>query len=120
MVERPENDSERPAKEPSDQTTPDKTSKNWIEGLAKRSTGLPGDVKSSAASGPESKEKSPWSYAGLGIQFAGTVCLFMYAGYKLDEWQGWSSHVGLITLSLLAVVGNMYLLIKESIKQDKS
>ncbi len=105
MVEPPEKDRQPPDKA------------GWIENLAKRSTGLPKDEASSSDTGSQG-EKSPWAYAGLGIQFAGTVCLFAYLGHVLDRWQGWNNW-GLITLSLVAVIGNMYLLIKESIKQDQ-
>ena len=86
----------------------------WIEGLAKRSTGLPEDV-----SRKESKkgEKSPWSYAGLGIQFAGSIALFAWFGFELDRKMGWTPW-GLVSLSMIAVIGNLYLLIKENLKDD--
>lgn len=119
MLEPPKNAPQETAKPPeSTPTSPSENAPNtWLDSLAKRSTGLPSDAKSSPPGPPEPKEKSPWAYAGLGIQFAGTVCLFAYAGYELDRWQGWHGG-GLITLSLLAVVGNMYLLIKDSIKRQ--
>jgi hypothetical protein len=119
MLDHPKKDPHDTAK-PSE-STPTNPSENapdtWLNSLAKRSTGLPPEAKPSPARPSEPKEKSPWAYAGLGIQFAGTVCLFAYAGYELDRWQGWHGG-GLITLSLLAVVGNMYLLIKDSIKRQ--
>jgi len=88
---------------------------SFIEDLAKRSTGLAEHQKPLESAGD--KERSPWSYAGLGIQFAATVALFAYAGYVIDRWLGWRGGM-LITLTLLAVVGNLYLLIKESLRAD--
>jgi F0F1-type ATP synthase assembly protein I len=85
----------------------------WIESLAHRSTGLPGTEKKK----PAAKEKSPWRYAGLGLQFAGTAGLFVFMGYKLDERQGWSPW-GTVSLGMLGVIGGLYLLIKEVIKEN--
>src|SRR5690349_17991883 len=69
----------------------------WIEDLALKSTGLPG------LSGPpptkETGEKTLWSYAGLGLQFAGTTAIFALMGYQLDRWTGWTPW-GLISLSM--------------------
>lgn len=85
----------------------------WIESLAHRSTGLPGTEKKK----PAAKEKSPWRYAGVGLQFAGTAALFVFMGYKLDEWQGWSPW-GTVSLGMLGVIGSLYLLIKDVIKEN--
>ena len=104
------------------ETPPEKSSKDesegWVENLAKRSSGLPSEeAKPAAKSDPE--EKSLWAYAGLGIQFAATVSLFAYGGYKLDQYMGWKG-LALITLSLIAVVGNLYLLIKDALKENRT
>jgi len=80
----------------------------------KQSTGLPEDSK------PEVKTdegSSLWSLAGLGLQFAGTAALFALMGYALDRQMGWSPW-GMISLSMVGVIGGLYLLIKESLKQN--
>ena len=89
--------------------------KSFVDDLARRSSGLPEHQKPEPAS---SQEKSPWAYAGLGLQFAGTVGLLAFAGYEIDQWRHWNN-VALITLTLIAVIGSMYMLIKESINADK-
>ena len=94
----------------------DSKPEGWIDGLARRSTGLPGDETPA----PKDREgdKKLWSVFGLGIQFAATVALFALMGYELDKKMNWAPW-GLVTLSLLAVIGNLYLLIKESLKEDR-
>ncbi len=93
----------------------DDKKKSYLDDLANRSSGLPEHQKPPL---PDSHEKSPWAYAGLGLQFAGSIGLFAFAGYKIDQWQGWNN-VAIITLTLIALVGNMYLLIKEALNADK-
>lgn len=105
MLKPPSDDSDDASKQPD---------KSFFDDLAKRSSGLPEHQKPVV---PDTQEKSPWAYAGLGLQFAGSVGLFAFAGYKIDQWQHWNN-AALITLTLIAVVGNMYLLIKESIRAD--
>jgi F0F1-type ATP synthase assembly protein I len=88
----------------------------WLESLAQRSTGLP---EHQTRSSPESRkgDTSLWRLAGLGVQFAATTAIFAFMGIVLDKKMGWSPW-GLVSLSLIAVIGNLYLLIKESLKQD--
>ena len=88
----------------------------WIDSLAQRSTGLPEYTKDPSARKPEN-ESSPWRYAGLGLQFAGTTGLFVFMGYELDKRMGWTPW-GLVGLGMLGLVGGLYLLIKEVIKAD--
>jgi F0F1-type ATP synthase assembly protein I len=92
------------------------TGGSWVERLAERSTGLPEFEKEPAAQ-PDKADRGLWRLAGLGIQFAATVALFAWMGNALDRRMGWSPW-GLVSLSLIAVVGNLYLLIKETLKQD--
>jgi F0F1-type ATP synthase assembly protein I len=124
MAERREDHLERTTKNsssPSDnviegeksQTSTDRNV-GWIDSLAQRSTGLPG---TSRATKTESDEKSPWRYAGLGLQFAGTTLIFVLMGYQLDKKMGWSPW-GLVSLGMLGVIGGLYLLIKEVIKEN--
>jgi len=54
--------------------------------------------------------------AGLGFQFALTVALFTVFGHVLDQKLGWSPW-GVVVMVSVAVVGNLYLLIKESMKE---
>jgi ATP synthase protein I len=115
--EQPPSTSSSPSEKPSDGEVSgdsDDQKVGWIEGLAERSTGLPG---TSRATKPNPEEKSPWRYAGLGLQFAGTSLLFVWFGYMLDNWMGWTPW-GLVSLGMLGVIGGLYLLIKEVIKEN--
>src|SRR3954463_986502 len=90
---------------------------SWLEKLAQKSTGLPDtSPKPDSPASSKDSDTSLWKYAGLGIQFAGTVALFAFFGYELDKWQNWSPW-GVISLSMIAVIGNLYLLIKEGLKE---
>jgi F0F1-type ATP synthase assembly protein I len=95
---------------------PDPSEKNvgWIDSLAQRSTGLPG---TSRAEDKATDEKSPWRYAGLGLQFLGTTLLFVWMGYELDKRMGWTPW-GMVSLAMLSVIGSLYLLIKDVIKEN--
>jgi F0F1-type ATP synthase assembly protein I len=104
---------EDPRREQQGPPHPAEPKPGWIEGLAMRSTGLPGDA------GPSEKleaDKSPWRFAGLGIQFAATTAVFAWMGWELDRRMGWSPW-GLVSLSMFAVIGGLYLLIKEVVKE---
>jgi F0F1-type ATP synthase assembly protein I len=105
---------DKPAQPPAEPAV--KPAAGWVERLAERSTGLPEYEKRSE---PESDkgDHGLWRLAGLGLQFAATVALFAWMGNALDHRMGWSPW-GLVILSLLAVIGNLYLLIKETLKQD--
>ena len=54
----------------------------------------------------------------MGLQFALTVVVFYYIGYRLDLRFGWGNKAT-ITLTLLGTIGSMYLLIKEALKSNK-
>jgi F0F1-type ATP synthase assembly protein I len=88
----------------------------WIDNLARRSTGLEGDVTPLHGARPKS-ESNLWRLAGLGVQFAATVAIFAFMGNAIDKRMGWSPWT-LVAFSLLAIIGNLYLLIKETLKQD--
>ena len=90
---------------------------NWINNLAQRSSGLPGteSPKRPQAGG----DSSLWSLAGLGIQFAVSVGLLAYLGVWLDRKFGWTPWA-VVTLTSLAVIGNLYLLIKESLRRESA
>jgi F0F1-type ATP synthase assembly protein I len=92
----------------------DSDAPDWIDSLAQRSSGLPGTSRATKAT---TKEKSPWRYAGIGLQFLGTTLLFVWIGYELDKRMGWSPW-GMVTLAMLSVIGSLYLLIKDVIKEN--
>lgn len=102
-------------KNPSPPPPSDPPKTGWIEGLAKRSSGLPEDVSQKR---PDAGDKTLWTFAGLGLQFAATTAVFALMGYGLDRKMGWSPW-GMIGLTMLAVIGSLYLLIKEAIKDGK-
>ncbi|MCL2646768.1 MAG: AtpZ/AtpI family protein [Phycisphaerales bacterium] len=86
-----------------------------LRGLAKRSTGLPADTTPTRENG----DPDAWKVAGLGLQFAITIALFTLFGHILDQKLNWSPW-GVVSMVLIAVVGNLYLLIKESLKENNS
>jgi ATP synthase protein I len=100
---------------PTDSATPPATPKRngWLSDLAQRSTGLPGPDAETPP--PKPLEKSAWSYAGIGLQFAATTAVFTCMGLYMDGHWG-TSPWGTLGLTLLGLVGGMYLLIKESLK----
>ncbi|WP_247231911.1 AtpZ/AtpI family protein [Telluribacter sp. SYSU D00476] len=51
-------------------------------------------------------------YSGLAFQMLGTILVFTYAGYKLDEWQQNKVPVWTLILSLLSIGGSLYMFIR--------
>jgi hypothetical protein len=51
-------------------------------------------------------------FSGLAMQMLGTILVFTYAGYKLDEHLELSTPVWTIILSLTSIGGSLYLLIR--------
>jgi F0F1-type ATP synthase assembly protein I len=93
--------------------------KGWVGDLAQRSSGLPNDTtKADPKTGSDQQDSNPWKFAGVGIQFAGTIGLFALFGYGIDRHFGWSPW-GTVTLVMIAIVGNTYLLIKEALKINR-
>jgi F0F1-type ATP synthase assembly protein I len=93
---------------------PDKGS-GWLNNLAQRSTGLPRPDAENPP--PKSEEKNGWSYAGIGLQFAATTAIFTCMGLYVD-YRFQCSPWGTLGLTLLGLVGGMYLLIKEALKAN--
>ncbi|HUO10163.1 MAG TPA: AtpZ/AtpI family protein [Phycisphaerae bacterium] len=91
---------------------------NWINSLAQRSTGLPTPQSPEPSTKPEPGDASLWSLAGLGLQFAATVGLLAFLGIGIDRRYG-TGPWAVVTLSSVAFIGNVYLLIKTAIKRDK-
>lgn len=107
-----------------DQPTPpkDKDSENWAQRLGRRSAGLPptNPTRRSSETDPSDAAESRrlWRLAGLGIQFAGTTALFFFLGQMLDRHMHWPNTAA-ITGAVIAIVGSLYLIIKEGINQNK-
>jgi len=87
----------------------------WIAGLAKRSAGLPDTT--APLKREEEQEKTLWSHAGAGLQFALTTALFALMGLYVDRhWN--TSPWGILGLATLGFVGGLYLLIKDALKEN--
>lgn len=63
------------------------------------------------------KTTSIAQYSGIAFQMLGTIGLGVYAGLKLDEWQGNRRPVWTIVLSLTAIGASLYLFIKQLTKK---
>jgi hypothetical protein len=64
---------------------------------------------------PEQPFKSPsrfLKFSGMAMQMLGTILIFTYAGYKLDEWQNNATPVWTLALSLTGIGGSLYLMIR--------
>ena len=105
--------SQPPRQEKPSHDSPPEPKKSWIENLAQQSAGLPSD-----SSPKKDPGKSPWSYAGKGLQFAATAALFVVMGVYVDRHFGWSPW-GTVGFSLCGFVGGLYLLIKDALKDEK-
>ena len=57
-------------------------------------------------------------YSGMAMQMLGTILVFTYGGYKLDEWQQNETPVWTLVLSLISIGASLYLLIKGFTKQS--
>jgi F0F1-type ATP synthase assembly protein I len=57
-----------------------------------------------------SESNSYLKYSGLGIQLVGTIGLFAWAGYLLDQYLSIQFPVFLLSFVLLAFLGNMVVL----------
>jgi F0F1-type ATP synthase assembly protein I len=55
-------------------------------------------------------------YSGLAFQMLGTIGVFTYAGYKLDEWQQSTIPIWTLVLSLLSIAASLYIFIKGSLQ----
>jgi len=63
---------------------------------------------------PQNNNKQDYArWLGLGIEFAGTVAVFCYIGYKLDEALNKSPWF-LLSGFFVAFIGMLYLIIKQT------
>ena len=58
-------------------------------------------------------------YSGMAMQMLGTILVFTYGGYKLDEWQQNKVPVWTLVLSLTSIAASLYLLIRGISKTGK-
>lgn len=56
-------------------------------------------------------------YSSLAFQMLGTIVLFTYSGYKLDEWQQNKVPVWTLVLSLVSIAGSLYMFIRSVTKE---
>ena len=56
-------------------------------------------------------------YSAIGFQMLATIGLGVWAGFKLDEWQGNAKPIWTIVLSLTAIGASLYLFIRSLPKQ---
>jgi hypothetical protein len=61
---------------------------------------------------PGKKASDLIRYSGMAMQMLGTILVFTYGGYKLDEWQQNKIPVWTLILSLVSIAASLYLLIK--------
>jgi ATP synthase protein I len=108
----------KPDGKPTDPSPKKDASLGWIQGLAKRSSGLPEDITQPNPEPKKESGKNAWSYAGIGIQFAATTGFFAFMGLYLDRRMGWTPW-GTVTLTLIGLIGGLYLLIKDALKDNK-
>ena len=52
-------------------------------------------------------------YSGLAFQMLATIGIFVFIGYKLDEWYDKSTPVNLIIFSLIGIGISLYQVIRE-------
>ena len=71
------------------------------------------DISKEVFSASSDKKSSGFlRYSGMATQMLGTILIFTYAGYKLDEWQQNKIPVWTLILSLTSIAASLYLLIK--------
>jgi hypothetical protein len=56
-------------------------------------------------------------FSGLAFQMMGTIVLFTYGGYKLDEWQQNKIPVWTLVLSLSSIAASLYMFIRTITKE---
>lgn len=71
-----------------------------------------------AEGGDEPRGRSPWAYAGLGLEIVVPILLGLYIGYRVDMWLGtrpWLFLVG----ALAGMVMGFYTFIKRVLPAGK-
>ena len=76
-------------------------------------------MKNNSAPDPDKKPvNNALKYTGLGFQMLGTIAICVFLGIKLDDWIH-THQIFTIILSLVGVVGGIYLAIRDFIKPKK-
>ena len=71
------------------------------------------DTKKEASKG-KTKTPSPFlRFSGMAIQMLGTILIFTYCGYRLDEWKQNTIPIWTLFLSLGSIAASLYLLIRD-------
>jgi hypothetical protein len=71
-----------------------------------------GAAKGKGAGSGQNQSSKFLKYSGLATQMLGTILLFTYGGYKLDEYQQNKVPVWTLVLSLASIAGSLYMLIR--------
>ena len=104
-----------------DKPEPKSSKDDWATRLGKQSSGVPQPETRRSESTAEADRKEAnrlWRLAGTGLQMAVTTGLFWFMGYEMDSYMGWNGG-GAIGMTSLAIVGSLYLVVKEAIKANK-
>lgn len=51
-------------------------------------------------------------FSGMATQMLGTILIFTYGGYRLDQWQMNKTPVWTLVLSLTSIAASLYMLIR--------
>lgn len=63
-------------------------------------------------------QPSPWRYAGLGLELAGGIAVFIGIGYLFDRWMG-TDPWGMIVGAILGLAGGLYNMIREALQANR-
>ena len=66
---------------------------------------------------PQKRYSTFVQYSGIGFQMLGTIGLGVWAGMKLDAWQGNKTPLWTVALSLTAIFASLYLFIRQLPKE---
>ena len=111
---------DQPPKPEGDEPAPSGASKpqSFLHNLAQRSAGL-SDQPAKGDSDAQQKESSQLlRLGGMGVQIAGTLIVFLLIGHWIDKACGWN-YIATITAAAVALIGSLYLLIKEALRLNK-
>ena len=91
---------------------------SFLNNLAQRSTGLSDQPANSDSDATRTESRQLLRLSGMGLQIAGTLMVFLLIGHWIDQTFGWN-YVATITGAAVALIGSMYLLIKEALRLNK-
>jgi F0F1-type ATP synthase assembly protein I len=66
---------------------------------------------------PKSRLSGYGKYSGIATQMIVIILLFVYGGYKLDEYLRWKYPVFLIGFSFLGVIVAIYIVVRELLQK---